>query len=93
MALLRCYVVQGAVSVLGVVPAHERQYPFAGLLDRSEAVYREPRAELQGFEQRLRVGIVVTDPGATVRGRNTQIVQFLQEGRGLHGAAIEYKKY
>jgi len=89
MALLRCYIIQGAVSVLGVVPTHEGQYPVPGLLDGAEAIDREPWSELQGFEQRFRVGVVVAHPGPAVRGRNAQVVQFFQEGRGFHGAAID----
>jgi len=37
--------------MLGVVPADELKHPVSGILDRFEAVNREPRPELQGFEQ------------------------------------------
>ena len=45
--------------MLGVVPLHEGQYPLPGLVYAAEAVGREPRAELQGLEQRFRVSVVI----------------------------------
>ena len=93
MAPLRCHVVQGAVPVLGAVPGYEGQHPVLCLLDGSEAGSREPESELQGFEQRFRVSIVVACPGSAVRGRNAQFVQLFQEGRCFHRAAVVGVQY
>jgi hypothetical protein len=48
------------VAVLGVVPAEEVLAEGASLLDRGEAV-GEAGAVFEGFELRLRVGVVVRD--------------------------------
>src|SRR5690606_29405596 len=67
MALRGCHELDAAVAVLGVVPGHEAQPPLAGLFDRRKRLLWIGRCVFQCPEQRLGIGIVVTDGRATER--------------------------
>lgn len=88
VALVWCDVAERAVAVLGVVPVDEAEHPFAGLLQGDEALGREPGTVLQRPEQRFGVGVVVAHPRTAARRRDSEVVEFLQECRCLHGAAV-----
>jgi hypothetical protein len=68
MALLWCDETHGAVALLIVVPLHERAIP----LTRGQQALKRPQgiagSVFQCPEQRLRIGVVVTDRRATEGG-------------------------
>ncbi len=83
MALRGAHVADAAVPVINVVPADELSRPCRRCIEIIEALRRERGAVLGRAEQRLCIGVVVTDPRSGVRGRHAQPVQHSQHGRGL----------
>jgi hypothetical protein len=93
MALRRGYKMNRAVPVIMVIPTDKTQNPFAGILNGFEAISRISRTIFARSEQRFRIWIVVAHAGSTVRGNDTQILHFGNQGsaflcrtvmRGLH---------
>ena len=83
MAPGRTDVADTAVTVIGVVPAHEAGRPGAGLIEVGKALDGELRPVLGGTKQRLGIGVVVTDARPGVRGFDAQPVEHRQYGGGL----------
>ena len=88
MALRRTHVADAAVTMLEVVPVHERGSPDTGCAQIIETRGRELRPVLRGAEQRLGVGVVVADPGSRVRGFDAQPVEHRQHRGGLERGTV-----
>ena len=77
------------VSMLVVVPAHERQDPCPGRLQRGKALSRIRGSVFTGSEEGFGEGIVIADPWPTVRGLDAQAVQRGAE-RNIMGSGLVY---
>ena len=64
MALRRADVTDAAVTMINVVPMHEAVRSGPRLIEVGESLGGELRPVLGGAEQRLRIGVVITDPRA-----------------------------
>ena len=72
------------MPVLGVVPREELAAEVLCLLDVAEAA-GEARVVLDRLELRLRVRVVVRDPGTAQRLRDAQVGQQLRRALARHG--------
>src|ERR1700754_4672335 len=87
MTLGRTHELQIAMLVHVVVPTLKTQCPAACFLQTYEHT-GVLRSIFAGSEQALRIGIVITDTGTAVGGRNAQLLQLGDEGRALHHATV-----
>jgi len=76
------------VAMLVVVPAHERQDPRPGGLQRGKPLGRICRPVFTGPEESFRERIVIADSWPTVRGHDPQALQRGAERRPFHWAAV-----
>lgn len=81
-------VLQGAVTVLLIVPVHEPIRPILGRLKAREAGGRVFGTVLERPEERLGISVVVAGPRAAVGARYAQPFKRGSEGGGLHGASV-----
>jgi hypothetical protein len=89
VSLLRADVADATVAVINVVPTHELGRPGPGLIQVGKAVGRELGPVLGGAEQRLGIGVVVTDARPRVRRLDDQPLQHRQlAGCTLCAAAL-----
>src|SRR5512134_3633585 len=88
MPQVGCDEADRTMPVLAIVPPDEARHPIASCLDVAEALGRPFRAVLAGPEQGFREGIVVTDPGAAVGGRDAKMLQCCLQGRVFHRASV-----
>src|SRR5208283_2613755 len=88
MALSRADVTNAAVAMIEVVPVDEACCPSARLIETDKALGGKLRAVLGGTEQRLGIGVIVTDARPGVRGFDPQPVEHRQYGRGLERGAV-----
>lgn len=86
--LCRRHQANAAVPVHVVVPLHEASHPLAGVIERGEPVDGVSGPVLAGPEQRLQVGVVVTDPRLAEGRRDAELMQLLQQFGALERAAI-----
>ena len=88
MSLRRTDVADGTVTVIVVVPLHERACPFSRLFEVCEAFRRELRSVLRGAEQRFHEGVVVTDARTGVGGPEAQPMHHSQHRGCLERRAV-----
>ncbi len=88
MALGRGHEANGAMPVFVVVPLHQVVHPLLGDGQIGKRLQRVLRTVFQGFEQRFRIRIVVTDRRSAERGHDAELLQGSEHGRAFHGAAV-----
>src|SRR5690606_30467205 len=93
VALLGRHETDRAMTVLGVVPAHEPGHPDAGLLQAAERLARILWTILQGAEQRLGVRVVITHRGSAERRRDAQLPKRRQHGGAPHWTTVIAMQY
>ena len=71
-----------------VVPVGKAGYPLPSVLQAGEGLAGGAGMVLEGLEQGLRVGVVITDRGPAEGGHDPQALQGRQHGGALHGAAV-----
>ena len=84
MPLRRSDELQPAVLVFLVMPGRK----LAGIDQCCKAFVRVIRPVLARPEDRLSIGIIVTDPGAAIGRHDTQSVQDFHQRRAFHRAAV-----
>ena len=88
MALCRRNKPNLAVAMRVVVPRYEVAHPFTRGQQRGKALRGPLRTIFQGPEQRLRIRVIIADPGPAMRRRNAQIVKLGLQRLRLHRTAI-----
>jgi len=86
--LFWCDKLNPAMTMLGVVPAYEAVYPCPCFAYIAKAIGRPCRAIFQCSEQRLRVGVIIADPGSTEWRADTQFIHFGQHCEALHRSPV-----
>ena len=88
MALSRADVTNATVPMLDVVPMHKVMCPSASVVEFGKALGRKFRAVFGGAKQRLRVSVVIADPGSRIGGLDAQPVQHRQHRRRLERRTV-----
>ena len=76
-----------------VVPANKGKYPRSRSVNVDEPFLRVMRPIFAGPKDRFRIGIVVAYPRSASRSLNAELIERLQHGRTLHGAAVVGMQY
>jgi len=88
MALLGRHELDAAVTVLVVIPIHERRHPLAGFRLAAKWPAWVAGPVLDRTKQGFRVGIVVRNPWPGERAQHPQLLQPGLERGGTHGIAV-----
>jgi len=88
MARLEGDKADGAVTMFGVVPAHEGLHSVTRVFDRRKPLGRPCRTALAGPEQGFREGIIVADARPAERGDDAEALHSDLHRSTLHGAAV-----
>ena len=88
VALYRDQKVDPTMAVLVVIPIDEFLAPLWRFIEVFEACRLIIAVVFQGFEQTLRIRVVIAYPRPAVRWCDPQMIKRLQHGRPLHGASV-----